>query len=235
MGHVVGVRAEDVEWDEVSRSTRISRSELACKMGHASAYAMAPDSGWLLVCEDDAQLDLALVRIALAEVERVPDAVPTVMSLYLGPWSVVRVIDPSEPLLECITPPDGAVCYLINRAARSLAAERWERLRPADWPLWARHCRFVILPGGALPLPGAHSMIEADSGRHRRASSSGREAIRRFAQLSGLVLLSSAARGTLSVGDWWYWEIRQRLAWRFPGRFGAVRSATFLADQGFRG
>lgn len=229
---VVGVRAEDVPWDDVGPTSRISRSEVACKAGHARAYALVPPVGWLLVCEDDAELRLSVVAAALGLLEELDPATPTVVSLYLGPWSVVRVADAAVPVLDCVIPPDGGVGYLINATACALAAGRWETVRPADWPLWARDCRFLVVPGGATPMADVPSLVSGDSTRHRRASRSVREAGRRLAQVTGAVLLARSSRGVYRVPDWWYWDVRQRLVWRLPSLVHARRSTDLMATDG---
>jgi hypothetical protein len=233
--HVVGVAARQLDWERLADGCRISRAELACRIGHARAYDMARSPGWLLVCEDDADLRCPVVESTLDLLTTLDDATPTVVSLYLGPWSVVRSIGGSPPLLEAVSPPDGAVCYFINAAARAVAGARWDTLRPADWPLWARHCRFLIVPGGAVPISGVPSRIAPDSGRHRRAARSGREALRRLGQVSGAVLLASSSRGVYGVRDWWFWEVRQRLLWRLPGLARARRSSTLRAGAEMTG
>lgn len=227
---VVGVAASELEWDRLAEGCRISRSELACRIGHARAYDEGRATGWLMVCEDDADLRGEVVERARALLATLDAEEPTIVSLYLGPWSVVRVVDADPLLLEAVSPPDGAVCYFINAAARDHAAARWDAVRPADWPLWARHCRFLIVPGGAVPLVGVESRVAADSDRHRRVGSSAREAIRRIGQVSGAVLLARSSRGVYGVGDWWFWEVRQRLLWRVPGIARARRSTVLRGE-----
>lgn len=227
---VVGVAAQDVSWDR-SRS-RISRSELACKTGHARAYALAPPGGWLLVCEDDADVRLPGVAAALGLLDQLGQDTPTVVSLYLGPWSVVRVADASVPVLECEIPPDGSLGYFINATACALASGRWETVRPADWPLWARDCRFLVVPGALTSAPGAPSLIAGDSTRNRRAMRSVREAGTRLAQVTGAILLARSSWGVYRVSDWWYWDVRQRAVWRLPALVRARRSTELLAPDG---
>jgi hypothetical protein len=221
-----------VNWDEVSTVSRISRSEVACKVGHARAYEQGGRDGWLLVCEDDAELRAPVVERVVGLLAGLAAATPTIVSLYLGPWSVVRVRDPEVPLLDCAIPPDGSVCYFINEAARDLAARRWETVRPADWPVWARRCRFLIVPGGARPLPDAVSLIGTDSNRHARAVGSLPAAARRLGQVSGAMVFARSSRGVYGVRDWWFWEIRQRVLWRLPALAGARRSNRWLRGDG---
>lgn len=199
----------------------LTATEIACKRSHAFMYEKAKDSGrWALILEDDAEIDLVKLKRVWKVIQESDVITPYIISCYLGKWSVLKKSTVFTGGLNCIYPPDGAVCYFINTEAMAIASKNFDFLRPADWPLWSRKINFVVFPNIACEVKSAVSMVDPMKSREEVT----RSPFTKLREFLGLEYFKQLGVNGNAIESIWYWVYRQRIAWYFPQLFKGKRS-----------
>ena len=196
-------------------------AELACKRSHALMYEKAKEEfKWALIVEDDVEFDTNKLGALWQLVEQFDRKSPIIISCYLGKWSVVRSSKEFEGALECLYPPDGTLCYFINSAAIKVAAQSFDPVRPADWPIWSKDVDFLVFPGIAHEIETSVSLIDPLKTRVKAQ----RTISGKVWEFFGAAYFRYLGFRWETIKNIWYWVYRQRIIWYFPCLVNAKRS-----------
>jgi hypothetical protein len=131
----------DIEIDFTK--TRLSSSEYKCKYNHQRALNEGLKiADWVLVLEDDAEIDPNGTREFVDRVIKYSFTRPTIISLYPNPYSLVSMSPSHMNLWKCVIPPPVAVAYLANKPIEKLLGDQCDTVYPPDWPIWGRKVDF---------------------------------------------------------------------------------------------
>jgi len=155
---------DSLDWlervDEATFKARFGRlpleSEMGCAAAHLNAYDVLLSSSftWALIMEDDALiLNSEMLHAIVTAVVQHAEPTSRLISLYTeGPIFAesCRFID-SVKLMQLRLEPQGAVAYMIDRAAaRQLLSAQSPIASVSDWPLNARQIRYGFVPNVAI-------------------------------------------------------------------------------------
>lgn len=137
----------DAEAAVLAYGRHLSEGEIACSAIHLNAYRVFLDSkdDWLLVLEDDAELQVPLTFLLETskhwrDVEAWTG--PKVVSLY-SPTHIARGCRRRSSLSRLLVAPVGTVAYWINRqAAQEAVGSSVRIISSADWPPWSTRVSF---------------------------------------------------------------------------------------------
>lgn len=149
----------------------LTPGEWACAAAHREALHvfLQAQVAWAVVLEDDAVVDPDFASLVRATLRRIPEESPCMVLLFFHGDTIVTAMEAidtngeqqaSSVLAVLATPPAGAVAYLINQAAASLAMSGPDVITfRADWPAWTAGTRMY----GLLPNPVKHAGMELDT------------------------------------------------------------------------
>lgn len=204
-----------------------TKTEIACKMSHQLMYQKANQRfAWALILEDDAEVDVQKLISLWEKVKNSNFNEATIISCYVGKWSVTRKLKAMDFGYESLYPPDGTVGYFINASAMEIACGRFDFLRPADWPLWSRHVTFFIAPGIVQEMTTSTSLIDPDQIRGNKNQTF----YSRIREFCGINYFGYLGFNLNAVSAIWYWVYRQRLIWYFPRFLRGQKSIKLLEN-----
>ena len=166
----VTLKRDSWEWEcRVDEATFVARfgrrpleSEMGCAAVHVEAYKtfLSTSFSWALVFEDDALIvDEEDLRLKVSSLVNHVEPTGRVISLFTeGPiFPISSIVCGQLEVLNLRVPPQGAVAYLVDRAAASkLVATQNPISSVADWPTTSRLVDFDFVPN--MPIEHATSM-----------------------------------------------------------------------------
>lgn len=219
---VSGISFSDIQG---VNSTKLSMPEIACKMSHSMMYEKAVnDYEWALIVEDDVEVNIERLIQIWNILEGTSYSAPQIVSCYLGKWGVLKKSKSIPGALTCLYPPDGALCYFINKGAMEIALKEFDHIRPADWPLWSSDVDFQVFPFAASEMRGLISLIDPLEERIRK----NRNLVVMLKELLGFHYFREIGINLKAIHAISYWVYRQRIIWYLPQLFKAKRSSEFL-------
>lgn len=135
--------------------------EVGCALAHVEARREGSSADWVLVLEDDANINS----------EQIKASWELVRGIELKKPSIVTLVDPNAGKLRKLRlaaipyAPSTTLAYFASSAVAALDLASQEIVGTADWPLHLQGCKFLELSGLGITPVDSNSLIDEISVR----------------------------------------------------------------------